>query len=229
MTATFHLGIEDMEPGNWVAWIFEFPGCYSRSSNREAAIKLAPDAIKSLTKKLRQAGLLTFEMPLDFNVITAEEFRAFPSSADYLVNAFFDHDKIPLSGFDVIYGAGILGLNRKELLSIVVDLPQAILDRHLEGEVQKTIRGILRHIGTAEWWYWDRMGLAFPREKRPDDIFELLDKIRGFTIERLPDLLGNTQLTTCSGEAWSARKLLRRAIWHEHVHTAQIARYLKSL
>jgi hypothetical protein len=64
------------------------------------------------------------------------------------------------------------------------------------------------------------------RSDRPVEVFELLDLVREFTNSRLPKLIGSTQVTVCEGEQWSPRKLLRRAIWHERVHTLQIGRYL---
>jgi len=229
MTPTFHLGIEDMEPNNWVAWVFELPGCYSRASTREDTIEIAPAAIQELLERLRQSSLLKMDPPSDFEINISEEFRSIPYSPDYLVNAFFENDQIPLSVPDIIFGTHVLNLNRRELLSIAAHLPQNVLEKNIDGEVQKSIRGILRHIGTAEWWYWDRLGLTFPRTERPDDIFNLLDMVRQYTLEHISDLVGSTEKTTCSGEDWSPRKLLRRAIWHERVHTLQITRYLKSM
>jgi len=224
-----HLDVEDMEPGNWVAWVFEFPGCYSRATTREEAIKAIPNTVEELFARLSKLGLVEFEISPPFEIVIAEEFRSFNSSPDYLVNAFFENDRIPLSEKDIEYARSLLGLNRHELLSIISELPAAILDRQIAGEVQQNIRGIVRHIATAEWWYWDRFSMAFPRSERPDDLFELLEKIRNYTLQRLPELIGSTQTEVRSGEEWSPRKLLRRAIWHERVHTLQIVRYLRNI
>ncbi|MEW6050455.1 MAG: hypothetical protein AB1644_05260 [Candidatus Zixiibacteriota bacterium] len=226
----FSLGIEDMEPRNWVAWVFEVPGCYARASTRDEAISSVPYALDETLARLTQAKFLalgSFQPPFEF--VIAEEFRAFQSSPDYLVNAFFENDRSPLTVGDTEYAECLLGLNRRELLSVVANLPAAIRDKPIPGEVQRNINGILRHIGTAEWWYWDRLGLAFPQGERPDDPFELLAKVRDFTLTRLHGLVGDTQTTVCSGEQWSPRKLMRRAIWHERVHTLQIARYVKTM
>ncbi len=225
----FHLGIEDMEPGNWVAWVFEFPGCYSRGATREGAIRFAPEAIRELLARLKNVGFSTYDSSTRFSLSVQEEFRAFSSSPDYLVNAFFLDDQIPLTKSDIEYGQIVLNMNRKELFETVGELPKELLGQTIVGEAQKNISGILRHIGTAEWWYWDRLGMAFPRTERPEKLFELLKVVREFTLRKLPDLAGKTQTTLCSGEKWSPRKLLRRTIWHERVHTLQIARYSRSL
>jgi len=144
------------------------------------------------------------------------------------VNAFFENDKMPLTEREVEYARHLLSLNRRDLEATVLGLAAGVLDTTIPGEVRDNIRGILRHIGTAEWWYWDRLGLAFPRDQRSDDVFTLLSKVREFTLVRLPELIGGERTTVRSGETWSFRKLVRRAIWHERVHTLQIGRYLQS-
>jgi predicted RNase H-like HicB family nuclease len=229
MQGEYHLGIEDMEPGNWVAWVFEFPGCYARGIRRQAALDSAPAAIEELISRLKQAGFPVSGAGKPVEVSIAEEFRSFPSSPDYLVNAFFENDRIPLSEDDNNYARLLLDLNRNELLAIITGLSEDVLDRTVPGEVQKNVRGIIRHIGSAEWWYWDRLGLAFPRAQRPEDPFDMLKTLREFTLHHLPGLVGSSELTVCLGEKWSPRKLLRRTIWHERVHTLQIARYLKAM
>jgi len=224
-----NLGVEDLEPRNWVAWVFEVPGCYGRGSTRGEAISSVPGAFEETLARLRQAEFFAFDryrLPIDF--VIAEEFRAFQSSPDYLVNAFFENDRIPLTVGDTEYARCLLELNRRELLSIISVVPAAILNRPVSGEVQQNINGILKHIATAEWWYWDRLGLAFPRGERPDGLPELLAKVRDLTLTQLHGLVGNTQTTVSSGEQWSPRKVMRRTIWHERVHSLQIARYLKT-
>lgn len=224
---TFHLGIEDIEPANWVAWVFEFAGCYARGSTRKEAISLAPASIEELQTRLSQSGYQTEHVHSPFNVVIAEEFLASPGSPDYTVNAFFDNDRIPLTDDDIIYAGSLMSLNRKDLMSIVERLSRDSLDREIPGEIQNNIRGILKHIGTAEWWYWDRLGRAEPRQELPDDLTELLGSTREFTLQHLPELVRSGQISICREEQWSPRKLLRRSIWHERVHTLQIARYLK--
>jgi predicted RNase H-like HicB family nuclease len=223
---TLHLGIEDIEPNNWVAWVFELPGCYARGTTREQALALAPPAVDELLDRLSTDDFRLSNIQPPFGFSIEEEFRAIPSAPDYLVNAFFRNDAIPLKPADIAYAACLFVLNRNALHAIISTLSDAVLDREVAGEVQQTIRGVIRHIGTAEWWYWDRLGLAFPREERPHDIAELLPKVRAYTLQKLSELIGSTIITERIGEKWSPRKLLRRAIWHERVHTHQIARYV---
>jgi hypothetical protein len=43
--------------------------------------------------------------------------------------------------------------------------------------------------------------------------------------EVLPKLVGDERIVTRVSEPWSARKILRRALWHERDHTQQIATF----
>jgi hypothetical protein len=89
-------------------------------------------------------------------------------------------------------------------------------------EERWSIAGILRHVASAEWWYLDRLGLAFPRLDLPDDPFKRLQVAREHLNKALPDLTGSTQVIGKDGEFWSPRKLLRRAVWHELDHVIHI-------
>jgi hypothetical protein len=79
-------------------------------------------------------------------------------------------------------------------------------------------------VGGAEWWYLDRLGLAFAQKDVPDEPVDRLEKVRNHLVMALPGLVGDDRVVTPNGEGWSARKLVRRALWHERDHTHQIAR-----
>ena len=92
-----------------------------------------------------------------------------------------------------------------------------------------SIAGIVKHVGGAEWWYLDRLGLAFPRDEVPADPFERIAAVRAHLIKVLPDLVGWQQVVGVDGELWSPRKLLRRACWHERDHNDHILRLRQGL
>lgn len=107
-------------------------------------------------------------------------------------------------------------------LEIGVDgLDARVMDIKHSGE-RWSISGILRHVGGAEWWYLDRLGLSIPREDLPEEPFERLEKVRAYLVKVLPRIAGSKQVVGVDGEFWSPRKLLRRAVWHERDHTAHI-------
>jgi hypothetical protein len=110
-------------------------------------------------------------------------------------------------------------------MHLVGSLDNAILERTYPNE-RWSIAGILNHIGGAEWWYLDRLGLAFSRAEVPESPFDRLPKVRERLLEILPGLAGVKQVVGVAGEFWSPRKLLRRAIWHEYDHMDHIRKLL---
>ena len=94
-------------------------------------------------------------------------------------------------------------------------------DQQFPGE-RWTIRGILDHIGKAEFWYLDRLDLARSQDELPSEPGERLNMVRQQLLTTLPKLAGSSQVVGVDGEFWSPRKLLRRAVWHERDHTAHI-------
>jgi len=171
----FHLGIEDMEPNSWIAWVFELPGCYARATTREEASTGRRRLSLNCWNGSNSRGIHFGNTP-SINTNVVEEFRSFPSSPDYIVNAFFDNDRIPLTDVDIKYAQHLLSLNRNDLLAVVANLPAVTVDREITGEVQKNIKGILRHIarrsgGTGS----HRFGL--PARRTSKEVFQLLNKI----------------------------------------------------
>jgi hypothetical protein len=143
----------------------------------------------------------------------------------YEVNAWFRHDWKPLGKQDIQRGQNLLDWGREELLKTVNDLDTHTLERTYPKE-RWSISGILKHMGGAEWWYLDRLGLAFPRQDVPDEPFLRLEKVRTHLVSILPGLVASTQVVGVGGEFWSPRKLLRRAVWHEYDHIAHIKKLL---
>jgi hypothetical protein len=51
--------------------------------------------------------------------------------------------------------------------------------------------------------------------------------VRQHTRAQLPGLVGDTRIAVRADEEWSARKVLRRTLWHEQDHTGHIARLVQ--
>jgi len=222
----YQLGTEDIEPNHWVAWVFELPGCYSKASNREDAVANAPLRIAEYFEWLSSHNYKAPRVAEPIEVEVSESFNSFISEGDYIVNAFFKDDLRLLSQDKIEHALRLLEYTRSDLLQVVQQMSSDRLDKPIRGEVQGSIRGILNHLAWAEWWYFDRLNLAFKEEQMPDDVMKMLEKVRTHTRRQLSQLAGNTTITECIGERWSARKVVRRTLWHERAHTQQIIRYL---
>jgi hypothetical protein len=86
------------------------------------------------------------------------------TSEGYEVNAWFQDDWKPLSAVEVTIGIELLSMSRADLLSTVDDLGQDSLNFKPPGE-KWSIGGILKYVASADWWYLDRLGMAFPGDQ----------------------------------------------------------------
>ena len=225
-------GVENNMEGRSLAWALEHPGCFAYGPHGEAALEALPAAWRAYTAWIAahtaqswlpdEPAEMRLEDAWDGYVID----EVFELAADgYEVNAWFLHDWKPLTQIEIERGLHILSWSRADLLAIVNPLSPEKLAQTYPGE-RWSIAGILKHIAGAEWWYLDRLGLAFPRAEVPDDPFQRLEKVRSHLNQVLPTLAGVEQVVGTDGEFWSPRKLLRRAAWHELDHIFHIRKLL---
>jgi hypothetical protein len=149
-----------------------------------------------------------------------ETFYAFPDTGDpdYLVNAFFEDDRRPLTYWEIAVALRLLEWTRQDL--------QQLLRSATPEQLAGPAGGLLAHIANAENWYFSRLGLAVERTQLPDDPVERLAAVRANSRGQLLHLHGDEQVTRLTGEQWSARKILRRTLWHERDHTRQLRQLL---
>lgn len=233
------IGLENNPQERSIAWALDYPGCFAYGRDAaEAIVSIAPAMIKHRAWALEHdphswlAGLGDFDVRLAevFEVyhIDAQGQRVPPGPTTYQVGAWFQHDERPLTGVEVEQAAQLLSWSRADLLQAVNGLSEAELDQTFPGE-RWSIRGILKHVGGAEWWYLHRLNLTrLVRADVPADAFERLDVVRAELEQRLPELIGMERMTRPDGECWSPRKLIRRAIVHELDHIGHIYRLLIS-
>jgi len=225
----YRIGIENNVEGRSLAWALDFPGCFAYEATSELALSTMPDAITEYSEwiAVRNGGkswLDTADIGLaheeSWDVYTIDE--AFePAREGYEVNAWFRHDWKPLMAQEVEQALLVLAWSRADLLDAVYGLNSEQLSNKLPGE-RWSIEGILRHVGGAEWWYLDRLGLAFPKADLPGPALERLEITRACLVNILPTLVGVQQVVGVQGELWSPRKILRRAAWHERDHVTHI-------
>lgn len=224
----YRVAIEDMEPNHWVAWVLDLPGCFSSARTQDDAIDWASLAIAEYFTWLRsyQESLPAMQGPFDVDIV--ETFRSFAAGGQprYYVNAFFADDRRVLAYWDVAVALQLLVWTREDLLRVVTSLTREQLDEPVAGDVFGSITGILGHVAGAENWYFGHLDLGLDRPKLPPDPFEMLQVVRANTRAKLIGLVGDDRITTRRDEQWSARKVVRRTLWHERDHTQHIARIL---
>lgn len=231
----FRIGLENGAEGRSQAWVLGHPGCFAYGADGQSALSAVPAAIQDYRSWIAAHSTEVWfagEEAQGNDYQLEETWECYSISEDYElvqdgyeVNAWFRHDWKPLTQEDIRRGLLLLAWGREHLLQTVGNLDTETLIRTYPGE-RWSISGILRHIGGAEWWYQDRLGLAFERKTVPEEPFARLEKVRSHLVELLPGLAGSTQVVGMSGEIWSPRKLLRRAVWHEYDHIAHIRKLL---
>jgi len=228
----FRIGLENNMEGRSIAWAVEHPGCFVYGANGDEAIGNLPAAIEEYIGWVAQRETQTWLTPGDIEIQLDETWETYQITEDYElvpdgyeVNAWFLYDWKPLGMEEVERGLKLLSWTRADVLETVKDLSPEKLNATYPNE-RWSIAGILKHIGGAEWWYLNRLGLAFPRLEVPQDPFERLEKVRSRLEEILPELAGSKQVVGIDGEFWSPRKMLRRAVWHERDHNTHIRKLI---
>jgi hypothetical protein len=230
----FRVGIDNNNEGiRSIAWLLEHPGCYAYGENEQAAFVNSTQAIRDYINWINQheaAWIVldeTFEPQVEqvwTDYAINKEFDRVEKDG-YDVESFFEHDWKPLTETDIERGLKLLAWSHADLMKVLGKLTPEQWAIKKEGE-RRDVAGIVKHIGDAEWWYLDRLGLAYPRTEVPKDPIERLNKVRKLLNELLPTFKDSKQVIGMDGEFWSPRKILRRAVWHERDHTEHIQKLL---
>lgn len=227
------IGLELNNEGRALAWALDFPGCFAYGEDGPEAVITLPRELVRYEAWTAQHGGPGWLNLGDFDLRVVDTWEVFTvndqyerEEGAYAVNAWFLHDWKPLEPRDVERGLDLLRWSRADLLERVKDLSEEQLDRTYPDE-RWNIRGILRHVASAEWWYLDRLGLAgIERKDLPGNLDERLSVVRSRLEEILPSLTGRELVIGREAEFWSPRKMLRRVLWHERNHLFHIEKLL---
>ncbi len=225
----YKTGLEIIEPDNWVNFVFDLPGCFSQARTKKDAIDNSTESIKEYLNWREGYNYSESNQtePIQFEIV--EKFDKLIYEGNYIINAFFEADKQIFLPEEIYQIEWLLDCSRNDLANILKTLTTDQLDQTIKGEVQKNIRGVLRHIATAEVWLLESINLAFDRSEIPVETFEALSKTRNYTVSILEKFINNDTIAIRKSEQWSPRKVIRRMLWHERIHTQQIRKYLKLL
>jgi hypothetical protein len=229
----FRVGIENNYEGRSVAWALEHPGCFAYGGTANAAIGNLGTAIQIYATWILKHDLDSWLNFDDVDIKPEETWEVYfvDDNLDkiegdgYSVESFFRYDWKPLTRADVEHAIKMLTWSRSDLLRVISGLSSEKLNATYITE-RWSINGILGHISGAEWWYLDRLGMAFPKQELSKDPQESLKQSRSLLNRCLPKLVGVSQVVGLEGEFWSPRKVLRRALWHELDHIRHIQKLI---
>ena len=226
------IGLENGFEGRSLAWALDHPGCFAYGTEGEMALVAMARAIPEYIAWMEGHTRSPWFAPADIDIRLVEVWedyqvddcyqRVAPGAQGTVVNAWFQNDWQPLTVEDARHGQQLLAWSREDLLSAFRDAPAEKIDETLPGE-RWTIRGILAHVSTIQWWLLERLDLAgVPRSALPKDPLERYEAMYARLAEILPGLAGSEQVVGKAGEIWSPRKLLRRSVWHQRDHAEHI-------
>ncbi len=228
-SVTYRTGLEQVEPGKWMTWVFDLPGCFHKAPTRAAAVSQTPRAIEDYLAWREGYRPTEPDSKTSIKTEVAEEFRNLESDNGYWVNSFFEDDKRLVSRPEMDEIIWLLHCTRSDLELLIQRIPYQLLEMPIPGEIFISLSGIINHIAGAEWWYLDKLGLSEHRKLLPTDVLQRLSIVRRQTLDNLARLIDNPTIVTVRGEQWSARKIVRRTLWHERVHTWHLKRRLTEL
>ncbi|HTX92661.1 MAG TPA: DinB family protein [Anaerolineales bacterium] len=232
----FQVGIENNNEGRSIAWALEHPGCFAYGTNADGALLNLESALSKyagwILRHETNSWLNFADSEIELNVNGSWEVYYINDNLDktsetdgFSVESFFPYDWKPLSTIEIKRALSMLIWSRDDLLKTIKGVSPDKLNATYPGE-RWSILGILGHAAGAEWWYLDRLGLAFPREQLPEEPLARLEKIRSHFNSELFKLDEVKKVVGIDGEFWSPRKILRRALWHERDHTEHIRKLL---
>jgi hypothetical protein len=227
------VGLENNIEGRSLAWVLDHPGCFAYGSDGTEAILRVPQALITyrewIGEKTAHSWLSDLE---DFDIALTEVFECYKVSSgdrEIEINAFFQDDTRPLSAVEIDQVSQLLTWSGLDLEQLISPLAPQQREQKFPGE-RWSIDGVVRHVANANWWYLSRLDLAVvSRDQLSNNPVERLDQVHELMINCLPALKNRPDLREVEGENWSARKVLRRALWHIRDHHFHIEHLLTLL
>ena len=216
------------------AFLPAYPGCWVFGRNQNAALGKAKEAALAWHGWIRSHGEKV-ESPSTIKTDPVEVMHVSYNPAEAGKPEPLFWSEIPAVSFrDVDRTLRLMRYSRSDLLGLCSNLDKPLLSWKPRSE-PRSIANCLRHIAMAEWWYVTRLDIDLPRNF-PTDVFELLARNRHLAELSLVRLTEDQRRSVFQPEndpspvcnLWTARKVLRRFVDHERLHTGYIKRIAAS-
>lgn len=231
----YHLLCEIGPDGSTQIFIQELPGCYSRSPTLDEAVAKAPLKIREFLDWLRGQGEDIAESDYDIETEISEIVRG-----NWPVNlgdsqALFKADLRPLERKEVERCIRFIRYAREDFMNLYSSTPKDAKEWKPDQTTPRNIKRIAEHVADVDLFYLERL-----RARRSMDWpLGFLEASNELAIMRLSNLSEDEMNCTVSQhnpggwtgttepEGWTARKVLRRFVWHERLHTATARKLLR--
>jgi len=216
------------------AFVPDCPGCWVFGRTKERAIERVKIAIIEWHEWLNRYGETHPEIGDKIEIEVSEMLNVSYNPAEAgKPEPLFWSEVPPVKKADLKRTIRLMKYSREDLLNLVSNLSDKCLDWKPSGK-PRTVRNCLKHIAYVEPWYITRLNIELP-SKYPRNVFELLNYtrdlviniLRNFPQRKMKGVLQPEKDKSPICDLWTARKVLRRLVDHERLHTKYIERVIK--
>ncbi|MEM2202219.1 MAG: type II toxin-antitoxin system HicB family antitoxin [Candidatus Bathyarchaeia archaeon] len=221
--------------GGTSAFVPDCPGCWVFGCSLESALSKLRTVVAEWFNWLERHGERVPAEARDFEIEVAEVLRVSYNPVEAgKPEPLFWSEVAPITKKDIAWTLKLMEYSREDLLGLVSSLGNEVLDWLPPGK-PRTIRNCLRHIAYVEPWYITRLDVELPT-RYPRNVFELLshtrkavaDYLRSMPKDRMRGVFQPKKDKSPMCNLWTARKVLRRLVDHERLHTRYIANVLQA-
>lgn len=215
------------------AFVPDRPGCWVFGRSSQSALRKVRVAAREWSAWLNAH---------DEDVPGIKEFRVEPSEILRVTynpalagkpEPLFWSEVLPVSAGDIKRTIRLMEYSRSDLLELTSRLDGRVL-RWKGADKPRTIRNCLKHIAICEWWYITRLNIVL-RKDFPEDVFDLLHytrklalgSLRNLPKEKRAGIFRPKKYRSPICDLWTARKMLRRFVDHERLHSKYIASLIR--
>ena len=207
----------------YMGFIVELPGAFIRGATEEEALMKVR---REVTQYLKWLGR---EQKQDHQVQIVQRHRSSLQVEDADTEILLEADKGAISEdefrglYDLVWLSGetILRLYNGSPLKDWVD--ESRIRKTFYGDTPKTIQETFDHVKSTQYYYLSSMEITTGSEQD-------FKAIRKFCLKQLEVLYrknNNLPISEMDNEMWTLKKVLRRFIWHDRIHSKAMTRMLQ--
>lgn len=216
------------------AFVPNYPGCGIIGQTKESALEKVRIAIVGWFKWVNKHGekFPDINGRIEVEVMEILGVNYNPAEAGKPEPLFWS-EVSPVVKEDIARTVRLMEYSRNDLMDIVNNISDDCLDWKPPTK-PRTIRNCLEHIAIVEPWYISRVNIYLP-EDHPEDTIDLLNHTRNIVISclnnfperKMKGVFQPRKYKSPICNLWTARKMLRRFVDHERIHTRYIENVLR--
>lgn len=225
----------EVGPEGTGAFVPSCPGCWVFGRTPERALMKVKIALAEWFEWIAKHGKQVPAEAKNFEIEVAEILRVNYNPVDAgKPEPLFRSEVLTITKKDVTRTLRLMTYSHEDLLKLVSNLEDEHLD-WLPPNKPRTIRNCLRHIAYVEPWYITRLCVDL-HDEYPQKVFEMLnytrkivvDYLRNLPLDKMHGIFQPKKASSSICDLWTARKVLRRLVDHERLHTRYIEKVLQA-